>query len=344
MRSKRLAGAVAALFVALVLPANALGAHHLTKIREVFPGSTAHPGAAFIELQLTAAGENQVTFGGGSSVTFYDAGGNPLASGTFVSNPPNGENQRTILAGCGPAEAAFGVTLDLTMGCAFAPSRLGGSACFNSVPFGSLDCVRWGAGTIAPAGTSASGTPEAAIPDGMSLTRSIAAGCSTLFEFADDTNDSAADFEPTTPTPRPNSVTPTETPCTGGGGGGPTDTDGDGIPDSSDQCPTVAANTANGCPSDGGGGGADTTAPQTALGKKPPKQTERTTALFKFSADEAATFQCKIDAKPLKPCTSPKRYRHLHIGKHSFQVVSTDAAGNADATPSKYRWKIVPKG
>ncbi len=227
-------------------------AHHLVKIREVYTGSSAVPGAEFVELQLTSAGENQVTSGGGSSVRLYDAAGSPTAAGTFASNPPNGDNQRTILAGCPLVEGTFGVTLDLTLACAFPTDGSGGSACFNSTAFGSLDCVSWGAATVAPAGTSSSGTPAAAIPDGQSLTRNIGSGCATLHEFADDTNVSANDFTATNPSPRPNSVASTETEC-------PPDSDGDGIPNTLDACQNFPASTPNGCPTpthgDGDGDG-----------------------------------------------------------------------------------------
>ncbi len=245
-----LACVLAAGVVSLLAVAPAGAAHHLVKISEVFSGSTAAPGAVFVELQLTAAGENQVTFGGGSRVQLYLANGSSAVSTPFASNPPNGENQRTILAGCPSVETAFGVTLDLVLACPFIPTRSGGTACFNSVPFGSLDCVRWGAATTEPAGVSPTGTPAPAIPDGQSLTRSIGAGCATLHEFADDTNVSANDLTATTPSPRPNSVTPTETEC-------PPDSDGDGVPNNLDACQNFPASTPNGCPTatDGDGDG-----------------------------------------------------------------------------------------
>src|SRR6266542_2737141 len=85
----------------------------------------------------------------------------------------------------------------------------------------------------------------------------------------------------------------------------------------------------------------DTQAPQTKLLKHPPKETTSRTATFKFKSSEpGSTFKCKLDRKPVKPCTSPKRYRRLKPGKHVFKVRATDSAGNADRTAAKWSWTI----
>ncbi len=103
----------------------------------------------------------------------------------------------------------------------------GGAVCYQG-ELGSNDCISWGNFTASSTltglyGTSGStGNPAPALTSGMALRRSIAAGCPTLLESSDDTNDSAADFQAATQNPRPNSVTPTETPCAPTGGGGPT--------------------------------------------------------------------------------------------------------------------------
>jgi hypothetical protein len=75
-----------------------------------------------------------------------------------------------------------------------------------------LDCVEWGTGN-----TNVSADPPVlpgGIPNGSSITRSIAPGCATLLEASDDTNSSAADFAQTAPTPRGNADPIVETPCT----------------------------------------------------------------------------------------------------------------------------------
>src|SRR5207247_6873648 len=83
----------------------------------------------------------------------------------------------------------------------------------------------------------------------------------------------------------------------------------------------------------------DTRAPESKLLKHPPKKTTSRRATFKFKSSEpGSTFRCKLDRKPFKRCTSPKRYKRLKLGKHVFKVSVTDAAGNADRTPAKWGW------
>jgi hypothetical protein len=85
----------------------------------------------------------------------------------------------------------------------------------------------------------------------------------------------------------------------------------------------------------------DATAPNSMIRKKPPAQTTSRTARFAFRSSEAgSTFQCKLDRKAWKPCRSPKTYRNLKPGKHTFRVRAKDKAGNVDATPAKRIWRI----
>jgi glucose/arabinose dehydrogenase len=92
----------------------------------------------------------------------------------------------------------------------------------------------------------------------------------------------------------------------------------------------------------GGGGGGGSTPPNTVLGKHPPKSTPSSVAKFTFSATAAgATFSCKLDGKPKAGCRSPKAYKKLKPGKHTFKVWAT-AGVLTDATPVKYTWKVLP--
>ena len=127
------------------------------------------------------------------------------------------------------------VTPDFAMGAAtddFDPA--GGGVCFHSNFYNNIDCVGWG--TVTGGAPALFGATEMAPTAGSSLERSIAAGCATLLEPADDTNVSATDFGPqATPSPRPNSVAPIETACapspgTGGSGGGGTTNPGTTAP------------------------------------------------------------------------------------------------------------------
>ena len=86
----------------------------------------------------------------------------------------------------------------------------------------------------------------------------------------------------------------------------------------------------------------DVTSPDTTLTKKP-KSSTKTRAKIKFTATEAgARFECKVDKKAFKPCTSPLKLKGLKVGKHKVQVRAVDAAGNVDPTPAKLKWRVKP--
>jgi glucose/arabinose dehydrogenase len=108
-----------------------------------------------------------------------------------------------------------------------------------------------------------------------------------------------------------------------------------------------------GPPVDGGGGGGSTPPPPveeetsrpppvTKLGRHPAARTAKTTATFTFSASgDGVTFSCKLDGKAKAACRSPKTYKKLKPGKHTFKVWAS-AGGKTDATPAKYSWKVLP--
>ena len=84
----------------------------------------------------------------------------------------------------------------------------------------------------------------------------------------------------------------------------------------------------------------DTTRPATSLRKAQITQSQRK-ATFRFASGEpGSTFTCKLDMKPFRPCTSPKTYRQLKLGTHTFRVRARDRAGNLDATPVVKRFTI----
>jgi CSLREA domain-containing protein len=86
---------------------------------------------------------------------------------------------------------------------------------------------------------------------------------------------------------------------------------------------------------------ADTLAPATTVLKGPRGKSSKTTARFEFDADESgASFQCKLDQKPFKPCESPRTYKHLKPGKHVFKVRAVDPAGNVGA-PAKRKFTVL---
>jgi hypothetical protein len=66
------------------------------------------------------------------------------------------------------------------------------------------------------------------------------------------------------------------------------------------------------------------------------------TVKFWFSASEPAQgYLCRLDkAPPFKPCGSPRGYKHLKPGGHTFGVEAIDAAGNVDASPAVVHFRV----
>jgi hypothetical protein len=86
----------------------------------------------------------------------------------------------------------------------------------------------------------------------------------------------------------------------------------------------------------------DTTPPNTTITAGPSGKTHSHRAKFHFESSEPhSTFKCSLDHKRFRHCRSPKKYKHLDSGKHTFRVRAFDRAGNADPTPAKRRWKVV---
>jgi hypothetical protein len=125
------------------------------------------------------------------------------------------------------------------------------------------------------------------------------------------------------------------------------DDDNDTIVDYRDNCP-VNANVDQ-ADSDGDGIGdacepaippVDNTAPQTTIGKAKINSSKRK-ATFAFASNElGTTFDCTLDGKHLKKCSSPLTLKHLEPGKHKFGVAAIDVGGNRDATPATKKFKI----
>ncbi|WP_436700573.1 proprotein convertase P-domain-containing protein [Nocardioides sp. BYT-33-1] len=82
-------------------------------------------------------------------------------------------------------------------------------------------------------------------------------------------------------------------------------------------------------------------APETTIVKRPKKSTTKRKATIAFTANEAgATFQCKVDKKAWKPCSSPLKVKKLTVGKHKVRVRASDATGNVEATPAVVKWRV----
>ncbi|HYU59662.1 MAG TPA: hypothetical protein VEK39_02780 [Solirubrobacterales bacterium] len=87
----------------------------------------------------------------------------------------------------------------------------------------------------------------------------------------------------------------------------------------------------------------DTTAPDTTITKRPKDKTKKKTATFEFTSTEpGSSFECKLDAGPFAPCTSPDTLK-VKKGKHTLAVRARDAAGNVDGSPASDDWKVKKK-
>jgi hypothetical protein len=84
----------------------------------------------------------------------------------------------------------------------------------------------------------------------------------------------------------------------------------------------------------------DSEGPDTRIYDHPPKRTAKRRAAFYFEAAEDATFECRVDRSAFKPCRSPKSVR-VRFGKHRFEVRATDTAGNVEAKPAAFRWRVI---
>ena len=83
----------------------------------------------------------------------------------------------------------------------------------------------------------------------------------------------------------------------------------------------------------------DGTAPQATITERPSDPSNVISPSFAFTANEAATFQCKLDAGGFAACPSPTGYSNLVGGPHTFTVRAIDIAGNVGA-PVSYGWTI----
>jgi hypothetical protein len=82
----------------------------------------------------------------------------------------------------------------------------------------------------------------------------------------------------------------------------------------------------------------DGTAPTVTITAKPANPSNDTSPNFGFTASEASTFRCKLDATAFAACTSPPSYTAVAGGPHTFVVEATDAAGNVGT--ASYNWTI----
>jgi Tol biopolymer transport system component len=86
--------------------------------------------------------------------------------------------------------------------------------------------------------------------------------------------------------------------------------------------------------------------PHTRITFAPAAKTRSRSPIFRFTdstGQEGTRFQCKLDRKPWKGCSSPLRLKRLGRGKHVLQVKGVNAAGAAEAKPVKRAFKVVSR-
>ncbi|HEU5106506.1 MAG TPA: choice-of-anchor Q domain-containing protein [Solirubrobacterales bacterium] len=98
----------------------------------------------------------------------------------------------------------------------------------------------------------------------------------------------------------------------------------------------------------GGGGGDKDPEPKvivdplanTFITAGPGKKLSQGKARFSFKSDlRNPRFQCQLDKRKVRPCTSPKLYKRLKPGRHVFKVWAIAGFGK-DPTPAKKRFRV----
>ncbi|MFT6942356.1 MAG: hypothetical protein ACJA2F_000541 [Nitriliruptoraceae bacterium] len=84
-----------------------------------------------------------------------------------------------------------------------------------------------------------------------------------------------------------------------------------------------------------------TAGPDTSITSGPTGTVESGDAVFKFSSNRDATFECRLDDGAWDSCTSRKSYAGLRVGNHTFRVRATDAVGRTDASPASRSWSVA---
>jgi hypothetical protein len=206
-KSTRIGIATALCFAVSAMFAGSVQAdHHLVKIREVHNATNASDD--YVVLQTYADGQNLFL---NHHVSVHSADGSIFLDNALAANGASPQNQRTYLVG-----GATVLGADDNGNGAFQDT--GGAVCYSTSAalVGGIDCVAWGdydGGTVVPP-SSPVGTPAPALAADVSIVRTIARGCPTALDAADDTDNSAADFAIGTPIKRNSSTAPTETLCT----------------------------------------------------------------------------------------------------------------------------------
>ena len=79
--------------------------------------------------------------------------------------------------------------------------------------------------------------------------------------------------------------------------------------------------------------------PTARIVEGPPTRTNDPTAVFSFTAEGEAGFECRLDDGDLEACASPRTYAQLDEGEHVFEVVPKAADGRSGHS-AEHRWSV----
>jgi large repetitive protein len=81
--------------------------------------------------------------------------------------------------------------------------------------------------------------------------------------------------------------------------------------------------------------------PQTTISSGPRGIVAGHSPVFRFRSSVGhSTFQCKLDRRAWRTCRSPKTYKTLIKGRHTFRVRAITPGGVKDTTPAVRSWRI----
>lgn len=84
--------------------------------------------------------------------------------------------------------------------------------------------------------------------------------------------------------------------------------------------------------------------PRTRITFAPAAKTRSRNPIFRFTdstGQSGTTFQCKVDRRSWRRCSSPLRLKRLSRGKHVLQIKAINAVGEAEPQPVKRAFKVV---
>ena len=80
--------------------------------------------------------------------------------------------------------------------------------------------------------------------------------------------------------------------------------------------------------------------PRTKITQKPARKSGKRNVEFAFmSSDVGSTYECSLDGAPPAPCVSPLQLE-VGPGKHTFEVVATDADDVEDPSPAVWKFTV----